>query len=167
MSIRESRGTWARKIKASCLVLKRKILLDKLSPEKVALGWAIGMFYGCMIPFGFQLIMSIPTAIALKASKVGASVGTLITNPVTIWFIYPVQCFLANRLIGGNLTYAAIKDMMAKVIRNGDYATLLSLGGEIVTSFFLGGAILTAIMVPITYFFVKNMVISHRRRRAV
>jgi uncharacterized protein (DUF2062 family) len=123
------------------------------------------MFYGCVIPFGFQLILSVPTAIALKASKIGATVGTLITNPFTIWVIYPVQCYVANRLIGGDLTYAAIGRAMEKVIAAGDYATLLSLGWELVASFFIGGALLAAVCVPVTYVCVKRMIVRHRRLR--
>ena len=38
--------------------LREKILGEKASPEFIARGWAIGMFYGCAIPFGFQLILS-------------------------------------------------------------------------------------------------------------
>jgi uncharacterized protein (DUF2062 family) len=160
------RVSFLRRLQVLLLGLKRKILRDKLPPERVALGWAIGMFYGCVIPFGFQLILSIPTALALKASKIGASVGTLLTNPVSIWFIYPLQCYAANRLIGGQLTYQAIGQAMEKVIRAGDYATLLSLGGELVLSFFIGGFLLAALCVPVTYCLVKQMVVRHRRRKA-
>lgn len=162
MTERAVRGTVARRFKAYLLSLKLKIVRDRLPPERVALGWGIGMFYGCVIPFGFQLILSVPTAIAFKASKIGATVGTLITNPVTIWVLYPIQCYLANRLIGGNLSYAAIAEAMKKVINAGDYATLLSLGWELVVSFFLGGAILAAVCVPTTYFCVKAMVLKYR-----
>lgn len=165
MTDRMSRGTLLRRLRAYLLELRRKILHDKLPPERVALGWAIGMFYGCLIPFGFQLILSVPTAIALKASKIGATVGTLITNPFTIWVIYPVQCYVANHLIGGDLTYAAIGRAMKKVIEAGDYATLLSLGWELVVSFFLGGALLAAVCVPATYVSVKRMVERHRRKK--
>lgn len=151
------RGIFSR-IKAYCRHLKSKMVREKMPVNRIASGWAIGMFYGCVIPFGFQLILSIPTAVFFKSSKIGASVGTLITNPITIWFIYPIQCFVANRLIGGNLTYEAITEAMTKVIEAGDYSTLLSLGGELVVSFFLGGFILAAICVPLTYFGVRALV---------
>jgi uncharacterized protein (DUF2062 family) len=38
-----------------------KMVSEKATPEYIARGWAIGMFYGCFIPFGAQLILSIPT----------------------------------------------------------------------------------------------------------
>lgn len=155
------RGIFSR-IKAYCRHLKSKMVREKMPVNNIAAGWAIGMFYGCVIPFGFQLILSIPTAVFFKASKIGASVGTLITNPISIWFIYPIQCYIANRLIGGNLTYGAITEAMEKVIEAGDYSTLLSLGGELVVSFFLGGLILASLCVPLTYFSVRALVMRYR-----
>lgn len=159
-----SKGVFSR-IKAYWRLLKSKMVREKMSANRIAAGWAIGMFYGCVIPFGFQLILSIPTAVFFKASKIGASVGTLITNPITIWFLYPIQCYLANRLIAGNLRYDAIAEAMTKVINAGDYSTLMSLGGELVVSFFLGGFLLAAICVPLTFFGVRAMVMRYRRMK--
>ena len=68
----------------------KKIVGEDASPEFIARGWAIGMFYGCLIPFGLQLILSIPTAFFLKGSKVGATLGTFITNHFTVFVIYAV-----------------------------------------------------------------------------
>ena len=158
-------GKIRRRVRNGISGLKHLIVQDNLPAERVALGWSIGMFYGCVIPFGFQLALSIPTAVFLKSSKIGASVGTLLTNPVTIWVIYPAQCHVANRLIGGNLSYDAFAEAMDKVITAGDYATLLSLGNEVVISFFLGGFLLAALCTPITYLVVYRIVVAHRTRR--
>ena len=68
--------------------LKEKMIKDPLPPTRVAAGWALGMFIGCSIPFGLQLICSIPTAFLLKGSKIGATFGTLITNHFTIFIIF-------------------------------------------------------------------------------
>ena len=53
-------------IKWKWLRLRARMMRERHPPEFIARGWAIGMFYGCTIPFGFQLILSIPTAILLK-----------------------------------------------------------------------------------------------------
>ena len=79
--------------------LKNKIVGETLPPERVAAGWALGMFIGCFIPFGMQLVVSIPLAVMLRISRIGATVGTLVTNPVTIFFIYPVQIWVGSRLV--------------------------------------------------------------------
>lgn len=159
------KGSFLSRTKAYWRLLKSKMVREKMPANRIAAGWAIGMFYGCMIPFGFQLIVSIPTAVLFKASKIGATVGTLITNPVSIWFLYPAQCYVANHLIGGSLSYANITAAMKRVIEAGDYSTLMSLGGELVTSFFLGGFLLALVCVPVTYFGVRAMVLKYRQSR--
>ena len=146
-----------------------KIIREKASPEYVARGWAIGMFYGCFIPFGLQLACSIPTSFFMKGSKIGATFGTLLTNPVTILFIYPAQCWVGSRLIGRSISWERICESMDKVINHTGpwyegYQVLAAEGLDIILSFFAGGALLTLIMVPITYFGVLCMI---RRYRAL
>ena len=148
-------------------LLYYKIIREKATPEYVARGWAIGMFYGCFIPFGLQLVCSIPTAFILKGSKIGASVGTLLTNPVSIFFIYPVQCWVGSRLIGRNLSYTRVKESMYEVINHQgpwyeSYQVLAREGLDIILSFFAGGALLTLIMTPVTYYFVLTLIKRYR-----
>ena len=146
--------------------LVARIDRDRASPEYVARGWAIGMFYGCTIPFGFQLILSIPTAMLLRGSKVGATCGTFITNHFTIFLIYPVQCWLGNRLLGGDLTYDHICSALKEVVAEQSWASVLKLGEELMAAFFLGGFIIAAVLVPLTYFGVLSFVRANRARIA-
>lgn len=155
-------------LKRKYLELYAKMVREKASPEYIARGWAIGMFCGCAIPFGLQLPISIPAAFILKGSKIGSVLGTLLTNHVTIWFIYPVQCYVGNHLIGGNITYADIKNAVTPLVELKfleAFKALFSLGGELVASFFVGGALLAAVMTPLTYYGVKNLVIRRRARK--
>ena len=151
--------------KRKMLQLYAKIVREKASPEYIARGWAIGMFYGCLIPFGFQLLCSIPTAFVLKGSKIGATVGTLITNHFSVFIIYPVQCYVGLLLMGKTRSMAEIKEIMTEVIHASSYEALLGIGTELVAAFFIGGAILTAVMTPVTYFFVKSLVEKYRTKR--
>ena len=143
-----------------------KVVKEKATPEYIARGWAIGMFYGCLIPFGLQLVCSIPTAFLLRGSKIGATLGTLLTNHITVFFIYPAQCYVGSKLINSDLSYETIKKALASVLHEQSWAALMSLGWELIISFFIGGALLTAIMTPLTYFFVKMLVNRFHDRRA-
>ena len=134
---------------------------DPLPPEDVAAGWALGMFIGCAIPFGLQLIVSIPLALMMRISKIGATLGTLITNPITIFFIYPAQTYVVNKILfGGSITYSKLMNF------EWTWESVRRLGAEAMASFFLGGIFLALIMTPITYLVVKSLVVRHRRRRA-
>ena len=139
---------------------------EKAPPEFVARGWAIGMFYGCTVPFGFQLVLSIPTAIIMKGSKIGATLGTFVSNHFTIFLLYPIQCWLGNRLLGGSLSYANIAGALREVVQERSWDSVLQLTGGLMESFFLGGFVLAAVFVPLTYYGVLRYVRTHRAWRA-
>ncbi len=148
------------KIRKAWRVLRAKMVADPLPVEDVAAGWALGMFVGCAVPFGLQLAVSIPLALMMRVSKIGATVGTLITNPVTIFFIYPAQTWAVNKILfGGSLTFERLLNV------EWTWAAVRQLGAEVMVSFFLGGIILGILLSPPTYFFVKRVVSLHRRRR--
>ena len=144
-------------LKAYCRELREKVVHDPLPPEDVAAGWALGMFVGCAIPFGLQLVVSVPLALMMRVSKVGATVGTLITNPVTIFFIYPAQTWLVNRLLfDGSLSFSRLVEV------EWTWESVRKLGAETMASFFLGGFFLAIVLTPITYCVVKRLVIRYR-----
>ncbi len=147
------------RIAARLRLLRRKISRERLSPEAVAGGWALGMFVGCAVPFGFQLVVSIPLAIRFGLSRVGATLGTFVTNPVTILFIYPAQTFAVNRLVfGGTITFSRLRGM------EWTFQSVAALGWEVMASFLAGGLILAALLTPPTYFIVRRMAIACRER---
>ena len=148
------------KIAAFLVRLRRKMIGEQLPIESIAGGWALGMFIGCAIPFGLQLIVSVPLSIMMRVSKLGATLGTFVTNPVTIWFIYPAQTILVDRIFfDGNLSYAKLRDM------EWSWSMVCDLGGEVMFSFFVGGILLGMVLSPVTYFIVKRTVERHRRRK--
>ncbi len=160
-------------IKWKWLRLRARMMREKQPPSFVARGWAIGMFYGCTIPFGFQLILSIPTAILLKGSKVGATVGTFITNHFTIFVIYPAQCWAGNlilRACGRDvMSVERIVDELGRVgkmsMLSGEFWSALGqLGSGVMASFFIGGILLALVCTPLTYWGVLRSVQGRRAR---
>ena len=141
-------------------LFRHKIVREELPPEDIAGGWALGVFIGCAVPFGVQLIISVPLAMMMRVSKLGATLGTFITNPVSIFFIYPAQTFVMNKLLfDGTLTYAKLAET------EWTWHAVRKLGAEAMVSFFLGGMALAILLTPIAYFVVRGIVIHHRRRR--
>ncbi len=138
---------------AYLVYLRRKMVRDKLSPNRVAAGWAIGMFVGCAIPFGFQLIVSIPLAIATRTSKIGATIGTFITNPVTIFFIYPAQTLAVHHILFGGTP-----DLPSEWT----FRALSGLAGKTIACFFIGGIVLGLVLAPVTFFVVRRLVVVAR-----
>ena len=80
-------------LKSKLAALYAKIVKERKSAEFIARGWALGVFIGSVIPFGIQVYIALPLSFLLKGSKIGAVTGTLISNPITILFLYPAQCW--------------------------------------------------------------------------
>jgi len=139
--------------------VKAKIIGDPLSPEAVAGGWALGMFVGCAIPFGLQLVVALPLAVMMRVSKVGATLGTFITNPVTIFFIYPAQTWLMFNLLFG-------RREMGELPTEWTRETVMAMSGPVIASFFLGGIVLALVLTPLTYVAVRCIVVKYRKTRA-
>jgi len=142
------------------------MIREKAPPEYIARGWAIGMFWGLTMPLGAQLIFSIPCAFLFKRSKIGAVFGTMMTNPITIFFIYPAQCLVGNRILGGDLKFDAVKDLLKSVVSHEQsWKALLDLKWDVITSFLVGGSLFGLILAFPTYYGVLALVKRHRSRK--
>jgi len=156
---------------------RRKILFLKLikqsgSPDFVARGVAIGFFTGLLIPFGGQMIIAVLLSFILKASKIPALACTWITNPWTIPFIYPFQCWLGAKLMGKILSFSLIKNNFNKFLHECGTGTFkstltafLDMGSDIFIPFFVGGLFLGVIFAITSYFTTYGMIVSYHRKR--
>ena len=154
-------------LKAKLSELYDKIVKERKSAEFIARGWALGVFVGSVIPFGIQIYIALPLSFLLKGSKIGALTGTLISNPLTILFLYPAQCWMGSRLLGKDISWDAISEALKGVLTQQDWSSLSQLSGDLVTSFFAGGLILAAVATPLAYFIVLHLVRNYRRVRGI
>lgn len=153
-----------------CKYMYTKIVRGSGSPDYIARGWALGMFVGCVIPVFCQLIIAVPLSFVFRGSKVGAALGTFITTPPTAIFIYPVQIWLGNKIINGDLSPDAAKNLLA--VFNSEtlsfaekWSAFADMGGALVGAFFAGGLLWAAVMTPLTYFGVRYLVVRYRKMR--
>jgi uncharacterized protein (DUF2062 family) len=147
-----------------------KIIRTPGTPDFVARGWALGVAVGCIVPVFCQLLVAIPLSFVCRCSKIGAIAGTFVTTPPTAIFIYPVLIWIGNKIINGNLSSDSAAELV-KIFNDSSYSfvqkwqAFADMGGDLVAAFFAGGVAWAAIMVPLTYFGVRKLVISYRRIR--
>jgi uncharacterized protein (DUF2062 family) len=144
-----------------------KLLRQKGTPESIARGVASGFFIGFLIPIGFQTGLAIGLAFLLKAKKIPAAAATWITNPVTVTFIYPVQCYVGARLLGQKLTFDSIDEMISSFMEAPSVSSFVALGGNVILIFILGGLLFGIVSGVISYFATLGMVESYRRRKHI
>jgi len=83
----------------------RKPRLWRWSRRGVAMGVALGMFFGLLVPVA-QIPLSVGAAVLLRANVPAAAVSTLVTNPLTFGPLYYVAYRLGHRIIGDPYTSA-------------------------------------------------------------
>ncbi|MCD6574741.1 DUF2062 domain-containing protein [Candidatus Aerophobetes bacterium] len=128
------KGYWKR-IK----VLLKKAVLANDSPEKLARGFAIGVFWGVLPTFGLAALFSIPMAVVLKANRLTAFLGTLISNPLTTPFFMLWGTYLGNFILRASpITFSW------KILNLGELL-------KISKSLFLGTLILASLLSILSY----------------
>lgn len=145
-------------------ILYLKLVKQSGTPESISRGVAIGFFTGFFIPFGGQMIIATALAFILKARKIPAIACTWVTNPWTVPVIYPFQCYLGAKLMGGHLTFKEINSFIGTFLKEHTFQAFMNLGSEIMIPFFVGGAFLGLLSAFGSYFASYGMIISHGKR---
>ncbi len=128
------------------------------SRRGVALGVAIGLFIGFLIPVA-QILLAAAVAVVLRANVPIAAAGTLVTNPLTVPAIYYAAYHLGAWATGTSATAA---------VSWADPFSILASLGSIGLPLFAGLAI-TAILAAIgSYLLISRVWIWHvaAKRRA-
>ncbi|MCP3964891.1 MAG: DUF2062 domain-containing protein [Lentisphaerae bacterium] len=142
-----------------------KLVKQAGDPEYIARGVALGFFVGLFVPFGAQIIVVLPLAIIMKAAKIPAVACTFITNHVTIFLIYPLQCWIGSYVIGHPLTLKAVEHLFKEVLEEKTFSSLFALGKEVVISFFAGGLLFGLVLAIPGYFISLSLVKAFRKRK--
>ena len=71
-----------------------KLVRIKDHPRVVAFGFALGLFIGMTPFFGGHTVLALIFASLLRVNRLATILGIFITNPFTIYFIYPVNYFV-------------------------------------------------------------------------
>jgi uncharacterized protein len=155
-----------------------KLVKHSGSPESVSRGVAVGFFIGFLIPFGLQMAIALPLAFIVKARKIPALACTWVTNPYTIPFIYPIQCYIGSITLGKPLSLVKIKNIFSNFfdacskldggfIANfkGTIDALLNLGGDILIPFLVGGLLFGIISAFLGYFTSFGLIIRHNKKK--
>jgi uncharacterized protein (DUF2062 family) len=141
-----------------------KLIRHPGTPESIGRGIAAGLFSAFMLPAG-HMFLAFLLAMLVRGARGAAMLATWITNPLTIPFIYPVQCYLGSLLLGNPLSYGLIKQRVLRALENPSAAQFRELGGELIAAFFTGGALLGITAALPGFFAATAMTRRHRARR--
>lgn len=79
-----------------------RVTRQRGTPENVAMGMAVGVFFGLFIPPFGQLALALFAATIMKANRVTAFIGTWVSNPFT-YFIFVFYLIIGQWITGIHL----------------------------------------------------------------
>lgn len=123
------------------------------SRRRVALGAAIGVFFGFLIPIG-QIPLSVSAAVLLRAHLPSAAIATLITNPITMAPVYVAATYLGA-------WFTAMEDQAEAVVSWASTGVHLLFGLGV---FAVLGAVLAFVIVHLVW--RGRVAAKYRQRRA-
>lgn len=142
-----------------------KVVRQEGTPESLAMGVAIGVFAGFLIPTGGQFVFALTLAFIFKANKALSLLGTMITNPYTAPFFVPAQCWIGAIALGSPLEFSEVSRKFGDLMTEPSWDLFMQLGGDLLFPLLLGGAIFAVVLSVPSYYLTLYWVKGHRRRK--
>jgi len=130
----------------------RRILLQHASPHQIALGVAIGVFFGVFPTFGFAALVVLAVAPFLRFNVAAALAGgTLFSNPVTT----PLWIFLSCLVVGIDVSSLRASGTVAQLVQH---------YGSVMVRYLVGNVVISVIASLMAYYGVRGLHHVYRRR---
>lgn len=141
--------------------LLKNPLIWHLNRRSVAAGIAIGLFLGSLPIFG-QIPLAMVMALAFRAHMPSAVMATLISNPVTMPFLFTANYYVGTWLL--KQPCVVLSDIQWSL------DGLIHLGGEVLVPLYLGSIVVGLFLAGFSFSLLRliwrlRVVQSHRERR--
>ena len=146
-----------------------KIVKAEGSPECIARGVAVGLTVGLILPIGFQTFPALALAFLLKANKVLSWTFTCVSNPASVFILYPFQCWVGSYLVFHPLSMSSFSSRFSSLVEASSlgetFRALGALGADVMIPFFAGGVFFALVCAPAGYVISKNLVLAYLERK--
>jgi uncharacterized protein (DUF2062 family) len=135
-----------------------KTLRIKAPPHSIGLGMAIGVFVGCLPLIPFQTVIAVSLAFFFRCSKITAALGTWVTNPANVVFVYYFlyrigRLIVPGEALGFDPKHLTLSEMFAS-------------GWHLVMIMSVGGLVIGIPAAILTYFLTVRLIRVYHKRRA-
>ena len=147
-----------KRIKRKIRRFYRTFISLKGDPHRIAMGMAMGVFIGITPTIPFHTALVFLLVLITRQNFTAAMLGTWISNPLTIPFLYWGQYKIGDYLLGMNERITLEKGF--------ELQDLLHAGWKIFVPMQLGGLIMAPLFAIPAYYLTYKVVLAIRRKRA-
>lgn len=152
------RGFLIRKIIHPIKIVYKRLFHINDTPEKIALGFALGAFIGVFPTFGLGGLLVLGLCYWWRLNYLGAIAGSIIVmNPITSPLFWAVSAWLGSQI------YSTDTRIIIDSLKNGVIFRHLD---EITVVYLTGNIIVSTVVAVISYYVVKTVIINRRLEAA-
>jgi len=137
---------------------RRLLALDD-TPERIALAFAIGVFFGFSPLLGLHTILGLTVAFLFRLNRLAVLIGVYVNNPWTLVPYYAVAAYLGAQLMGF-LSTPPLPDFGWRQLWSGGYWIQLVREWRIMMPLILGSTILSfvcgGLSYPLALYFIRQ-----------
>jgi len=150
------------KIKERLKNIYLKIVKADDTPHRIALGFAIGIFYG-LIPL-VGVIFTIVTAFLFRANKISALVGCFVTNTwMTALLILP-SVKVGSKIFG--LDWQVVWQDLARYMKISNFKDMFgALSGDVIIPSLVGFFVIALCISAVGYFVSLYLILKYRSKK--
>ena len=143
-------------VKAKLKECYEQLVSLKGKPNTIAYGFAIGVFIGVTPTIPFHTVLIVLFCLLLKKNITAGYIGAwLISNPLTIAFLYVSQYRLGKHLLG--ISYPRF------YFRNSSLIDIIHKGWDVLFPLLLGGLVMAPIFAIPAYFIARKLILAVRK----
>ncbi len=133
-------------------------------PSRLAAAWGIGIAVGLSPFLGLHTVLALLLAFSFKLNKLDVLLGTLIMNPWTFPLYFPAATLL-GRWITGVRVPRVVLPRVAQLLRPDVWREQAEWLRPLLLVWGVGATIVAAAGGIATFYFVRTLIVAHRRRR--
>ena len=135
-----------------------RIIRLKTSAHSIALGAALGIFVGFLPIIPFQSVVVLTLAIIVRANKIAAFSCTFISNVFNLIPFYTMLYIVGSWMVPLRVHFDTQHLRLMEMVEQ---------GWQLVIVMSVGGVVLGTPSAIATYFVMRRVVLSYRKRRAM
>jgi uncharacterized protein len=134
-------------------------------PGRVAAAWAVGVGIGLSPLFGLHTAIALGIAFLFRLNKLDVLIGTLIINPWTMTLYFPSAVML-GRFVTGIRVPRIVLPHLEDLFVLAAWREQTSWMKPLLVAWAVGALLVAFVVGFTTYWVVRGMVVTHRRRHA-
>jgi len=145
--------------------LLEQLLHTHDTPQRTALAFAVGLFFGFSPPLGLHTVLGLAAAFALNLNRVAVLIGIYANLPWILPAYYSLATLLGAALLGIDVPPGLLRQL-TESLSDHSWREIWNLARPLIRAYTLGSTLGALVVAVVGYRVAVAAIVAHRRRVA-